>query len=1142
MSINPKNYLTWFCLLLAGFCQSQTVSNINVQPAGGLCGLVDCNGQAAIYIDNGTPPFTISLSNGDSYSTSYNYLALDSLCAGLYSFTVTDNLGATYTDGFQVDLTSNVIIDSVETLKEIECYGALNGVIAVHASGGEGPYSYELPGVLIQSGNVFQNVPSGGQVIVSDQNGCADTSIFNVLEAFPFSFSTTTQNSCGGACTGSVSFAVSGGTQPYTYSSDNGLTFQTNNSFTGLCATNYTLVVKDANGCLSNTNVYLTGGPPLSMSPSVTQQPSCSGVADGSIAVNPSGGTPPYSSSIDGGPLQASMNYSNIPSGQHQIYLIDNNGCDLYMNITLTASSNFVFNYVANNPTSSCNAFDGSFEIAASGMVAPYIYTVDGWVSAQGVGMFSGLSAGIYTLMVMDGNGCVDSVYTTISDGPLTTQTDAALDPSCGGACDGVVQASPTSGLAPYSYFIDFDNTPYPTNTFTGLCGGQHFVGIQDNNNCLAYEEIDLAVIQPITFTTSTASPVCSNGTGQITINGVMGGDGGPYQYSIDNGATFQSGNVFSGLSPGTYTPVVQDGNGCQGTQSVSLLGPANPLGVTASSADVQCFGGNSGYIFISAYGGTSPYSYDLGGNVSSVGNYPNLVAGSYYFVVTDGNGCSVDTTILISQPSSAVQINSTAFTNPECNGNMDGSIEINASGGTPYLLYSPDNGTSLFSFDSIPFLGGGTHTVLVQDVHGCTQTSTVTLTDPLAVIIDTLNVVPEFCAGFCDGTVEVTVVNGTTPYFMSTNAGNFQWLTLNHFLLDSICSGPVNITAIDDSGCVNSFNFNMVSLTSLSIDTTNFIEADCYNDCDGIVDLTISGGSSPYVLTASSGYVNAISPGIFQLDSICSGSILVSATDNNGCSENATFVFTEPTALSMDTSNYVSPTCFKDCDGIVDISISGGNQPYSFTANSGHIVNMGSGQYQLDSICAGSIQLMVSDNSGCTEIQTIAFSDADSMYFSFNQLSVASCTACNDGVGEITVFGGTAPYSVDWSPFGSADIDTSCSDLMGGTGLLCVTDANGCQFCDSVTVNFIDDIGFEDFEQEYKVYPNPTEGELWLELPSIEGEMRLNVYSIDGKIVYTIIVNQTKQLIDLTELEGGMYVLELIQNDNKFRRELVLF
>src|SRR5690606_16844586 len=271
-----------------------------------------------------------------------------------------------------------------------------------------------------------------------------------------------TDATCNGVCDGQIQVNVPAGppipgTPPYQYSSNNGLTFQPGSLLTGLCAGNIDVVVSDANGCIINGVVVVNEPPALTMAPTFVE-PSCFSLSDGSIAFNGAGGTPGYLYSVDNGNTftpGVTDTVFGIAGGNYDIVIQDANGCETPGTIFVTQPPPFDFVYIANNP-SNCGANDGSFEIAAINGQAPYQYSINGPGGPfQGSGFFPNLFSGLYTLYVLDDNGCADSVYEALSDNVMVGFVDIQINNTCYNSCDGLVLVGQQFGSAPYTYTLN---------------------------------------------------------------------------------------------------------------------------------------------------------------------------------------------------------------------------------------------------------------------------------------------------------------------------------------------------------------------------------------------------------------------------------------------------------------------------------------------------------------------------------------------------------------------------------------------------------------------------------------------------------------------------------------------------------------
>jgi Secretion system C-terminal sorting domain/SprB repeat len=1024
-------------------------------PAGGPCGEIMCNGEIAVLINGGIPPYTFSISNGESFTTSYNYSVLDSLCVGQYTYTITDSLGQIAEDTLNITQTPSISIN-IDLIQEVICAGSFTGAVGIITTGGTPPFIYEMDNGSTQLNNYFGSLTAGTHTsTVTDDNGCTADFPFTLDAPTALQFTNTiTSIICGGDCLGEIDLTATGATPPYSYSFNNGLTFQSSNIMVGLCAGNVNVVVADSNGCLSNTTVTITENPPLTFSPTFTE-PSCNGVTDGTISFNAIGGAPPYVYQVDNGLLTMSQPINNLSEGTYVLYGYDTNGCELYDTIVVTTPPPFSFNYISNNPAT-CGVNDGSFEVTAFNGSAPYIYSIDGGVTFQiNSGFFTNLFAGLYMLNVTDANGCQDSTIIALPNSNMTTQTDLANDAICFSNCDGEIEASALTGISPYNYYLNFNSTPQATGNFTNLCAGQYFILIEDDNQCLGIEEINIAQPDSITFDLQVDNPCPGATDGQLTIVNILGGTGG-LSYSIDGGLSYQGSPSFNALSFGDYDPIIiQDINGCFGVSSAQLIEPT-PWAVTISKNDLDCFQDNSGFVQLIGDGATAPYTYDFDGASGSI--HSSLAAGTYPITFTDVNACTFDTSIVVNEPL-AIALSVDTFTNPQCFGGMDGAIDLQATGGTPNYFYSLDGGTTLFTFDIFNSLSAGTYTIYVEDSNGCTDDNTLVLNSPTALIVDTTNLTSILCSGLCEGSVELNMSNGTSPYIIYTSSGNIGWISSDNYQIDSMCVGTATIQVIDDLGCVTSIDVPIQSQYDLAIDTFGLVLSNCFNECIGEVSLDISNGNPPYNVTSNLGLINPINSSQFKIDSICNGNLIIGTTDADGC-------------YSEESVTFIIP---------------------------------------------------------------------DSLYFTYNQTSITSCTVCTDGVAEITAVGGTPPYTYDWSDLGSASTSSIATDLAGGSGAVCITDANGCTFCDSVTVDFIDDVGITKKEKSFRISPNPAQNEIWLISSFPLGTIQL--FDINGKLLleYNNIVSFTSVSVDVSAFPNGIYLLKASSENSVYYDKLVI-
>ena len=219
-------------------------------------------------------------------------------------------------------------------------------------------------------------------------------------------------------------------------------------------------------------------------------------------------------------------------------------------------------------------------------------------------------------------------------------------------------------------------------------------------------------------------------------------------------------GTNANNLGAGYYTVTVTDANGCTNSDNVTITEPAL-ISLTATSTDLLCNGAANGTGHVSSSGGTPGFTFNWSpaGGTDSIAN--NLAGGNYIVTVTDVNGCTETTSINIAEPSALTTTPSS--TDITCQGAANGTVSVNAGGGTPNYTYawSPSGGSG----SSASGLSANTYTATITDANGCTITATSIVAEPAqvtAILSASGNV---SCNGAADGSATVTAGGGIPGY-----------------------------------------------------------------------------------------------------------------------------------------------------------------------------------------------------------------------------------------------------------------------------------------------------------------------------------------------------------------------------------------
>lgn len=484
------------------------------------------------------------------------------------------------------------------------------------------------------------------------------------------------------------------------------------------------------------------------------------------------------------------------------------------------------------------------------------------------------------------------------------------------------------------------------------------------------------------------------------------------------------------GNGPHCFTVEVKDDN-CpiNGSQVYSFCFTVDGMDSLAlSSTSANCGASNGSAQVDSVYGGEGNFDYtwtpDHGNNGSA--NYNGIPAGTYTVEVTDDGGCTRTDSVTV-DPGTQPATPNLSTTDPSCAGANDGSATVNPNGGQGPYDYSWSNGDTTATAND---LSAGTYYVDIVTDEGCHSSDTVTLQDPAPLTISLDSLSEPLCHGDSNGYGEVSVQGGTSPY-------NIEWSTTpaqTGNQVNDLYAGSFTVTATDANGCSNLIEVNVGQPDPLS-SSMSTQDLDCYGDSDGEVSVSVSGGKTPYQYDWQ-GYPSQNGNTLNSLDA---GQYVVEITDANGCSIIDSARLQEPNPLSIDTLNMSHPLCNGDETGSVQVDVNGGTTPYTYDWSSLNV-----NAPQVTGLGAGSYQLEVTDDNGCSVMANFQIDEPAPLQVSMDSLADPLCHGDSNGYGEVNVQGGTAPYNVDWST-NPALSGTQVNSLYEGSFTVTATDDNGC-------------------------------------------------------------------------------------------------
>lgn len=306
----------------------------------------------------GSSGFTYSLNSGASQPTG----SFTGLAQGIYTVTAKDAAGCTGSQSFTVTATACPII-TVTAIITPATTGA-TGSIAATATGSTGiTFSIGVGGTFQASGT-FSNLAAGSyNITAKDVNGCLGSASFTVNTASCPTITLTTSfvNTSGPtAANGSITASATGGVAPYTFSKDNGVTFQASGTFSNLTVNTYGVVAKDFNGCLSNSNNVVVGTtcPTIIASGATTTTVKCE-PGSGTVTITASGSSG-LTYNINGGAFQASNIFNALGAANYTYIVKDANGCTSTGSVTVAqAPAGPLFTNVKSILAANCTSCHG---------------------------------------------------------------------------------------------------------------------------------------------------------------------------------------------------------------------------------------------------------------------------------------------------------------------------------------------------------------------------------------------------------------------------------------------------------------------------------------------------------------------------------------------------------------------------------------------------------------------------------------------------------------------------------------------------------------------------------------------------------------------------------------------------------------
>jgi hypothetical protein len=520
---------------------------------------------------------------------------------------------------------------------------------------------------------------------------------------------------------------------------------------------------------------------------------------------------------------------------------------------------------------------------------------------------------------------------------------------------------------------------------------------------------------------TNPVNPTCFNtNNGRATV--VATGGSGSYTYQWSSGQTNATANNLPG---GMSSVTVSDGSN-QVIETVELISPVEiEASVTATST---CQGQNNGTAFATASGGTGNLTYTWS-NGSTNTSISNLSSGNYTVTIRDANLCTK--TASASVGISPVMTVGGTIVQVSCNGSSNGTINSTVSGGTSPFTYLWSNGQSMSSAIN---LSPGAYTLTVTDAALCTKTASYTVTQPTALVA-TVNVTGQvICNGGNSGSASLAITGGSPGYTYTWSNG--QTGSGNNAAINNLSAGNYRVTVLDAQSCEKIVDFNITQPTALQV-TGTASSVSCQGDTNGNINITSSGGTSPYTYLWSNGQTTQ------NITNQPAGTYTLTTKDANQCQVTNNFTINTPTILNVEIATISQIACSGASSGSLMASSTGGNGGYTYTWSNGATTST------IDNLPANTYKITVLDTKGCQDTISATLTQPAPINVSLVSSTAATCSGATNGSVTISASNTTAPYTYLWV---NGQTGPVISNVSAGSYQVTVTDGNNC----TTTKNFV--------------------------------------------------------------------------------------
>lgn len=530
-----------------------------------------------------------------------------------------------------------------------------------------------------------------------------------------------------------------------------------------------------------------------------------------------------------------------------------------------------------------------------------------------------------------------------------------------------------------------------------------------------------------------------------------------------------------------------------------SCISPTPALMLGSESSTGTCAQQSNGSATVAAAGGESPYDYSWS-NQQEGASIANLTAGSYGVTVTDNNGCTAFSTVLVEAfPSPSVGLAAQG----SCAGAQNGSLTALALSGTAPYTYTWGNGTT--GPEVLANLPPGNYTVTISDAHDCTATAMGTVDEiptPVPFIANSTST----CVGTTNGALEVGVSGGIAPFSYEWNAPGSP----TGPIANNLPPGSFPVVVTGQNGCAGTVTGSVAPLPEPLADIV-LATGTCPGDSSGALMAHALGDAPPFGYAWSNGQTGQYAAGLQA------GSFSVTVTDANGCSDTATAKVPAFPAPAVAITDAVS-ACFDLATGSLTAAPTGGTPPFDFFWQTSDTLQTAS------NLPAGQYSVTVTDANACSAIGTGNVNENNEIL----PVIEPQATGGSFCAAMAAASGGTPPFDFLWS---NGETGSQANALPMGAYSVTITDSTGCTA--NISADCLASTAEEPRLEMAAVYPNPSGGVFFVDNANacMAG---IAIYGLDGRQAGFLQSELAPGVltIELVTPMNGVYMVQLVRCD----------